>query len=180
MDRIDHWRDQFEDAIVRIQRYRTDVNPEMRRITCWLMETTANPYSFLQWGYARAFQSADQFAALLQTIHHALVDDGEITFVAVNGRPMIVFVARDEIGNVELRTDIERELADRRGEPVRYEFLEGLEAFIECQERRDAYIEASTALRAAMRAGEFPQEEYRQRAIDLKNAYDQPRIVPAA
>jgi hypothetical protein len=147
----------------RISAYRDDPDPEMRRLTRWLIDTDANPYGFLMWSNAAAFDNAQGFARLLDVIHHALVDDGEISFVAVQGRPMIVFANRDEIGNVELRMSVEIERDERLGVGVRIEILDGIEAFITRQERRDAHLEERIRLRQALKDGQITQEEWRER-----------------
>jgi hypothetical protein len=135
---VDHWRDSFEAALEKIEQYRNDPDRDMRLITLWLMETEANPYGFIERGHARAFESAEGFAGLLHTIHHALVDDGEICFVAVNGRPMIVFANRDELGYVELRSEVEVAIAERRGIETTYDVIDGVAAFIDRQDRYEA------------------------------------------
>lgn len=111
-EKFEIWRESFQASIDKIAGYHADVDLDMQRLTRWLMETATNPYDFLTPSDAATFRSADLFAGLLHSIHHALVDDGEITFVAVNGRPMIVFSCsrRDR----ERRTEKRRRMPDRR------------------------------------------------------------------
>lgn len=98
--------------------------PDMSGLVEWLLTTDANPYSYLQYEFAGMFESAEQFVSLLSMISHALYDDGEITFVAVDGEPRIVFANQYEDDfrkNVltELEQDIESRLVF--GRPVSYE-----------------------------------------------------------
>lgn len=169
---IDQWRASFEAALEKIERYRNDDDQDMRLITRWLMETEANPYGFIERGYARAFESAEGFAGLLHTIHHALVDDGEICFVAVNGRPMIVFAHRDEIGYVELRSEVEVAIAERRGIETKYDFIDGVAAFIGRQDRYEAHRAAHIALGDLRRAKTITLDEWRVQARELDAGYE--------
>lgn len=65
--------------------------PQMNGLVQWLLDTDANPYGYLPQSWAGATSTAEGFASLLQHIHHAVYDDGDITFVTVNGEPRIVF-----------------------------------------------------------------------------------------
>lgn len=169
---FDAWRERFEGALERIEQYRNDETPDMRLITRWLMETEANPYGFIERGYARFFENAEGFAGLLQIIHHALVDDGEICFVAVSGRPMIVFAHRDEIGCVELRSEVEVAIAERRGIEVGYDFIDGVSAFIDRQDRYEAHRAAHVALADQRRAKAITLDEWRIQARELDVGYE--------
>jgi hypothetical protein len=68
--------------------------PEMQELVHWLLTTDANPYGFLPVGWQDSYTSAVHFASLLNNIHHAVVDDGEIIFVSVQGEPRILFALR--------------------------------------------------------------------------------------
>jgi hypothetical protein len=175
---VDHWRDSFEAALEKIEQYRNDPDPDTRLITRWLMETEANPYGFIERGHARAFESAEGFAGLLHTIHHALVDDGEICFVAVNGRPMIVFANRDELGYVELRSEVEVAIAERRGIETAYDVIDGVAAFIDRQDRYEANRAAHIALADLRRAKTITIDEWRIKAKELDYEYER-SIHPA-
>jgi hypothetical protein len=175
---FDDWRERFDGALERIERFRNDDTPDMRLITRWLMETEANPYGFIERSYARAFESAEDFAGLLHTIHHALVDDGEICFVAVNGRPMIAFANRDEIGYVELRSEVEVAIAERRGIETKYDFIDGVTAFIDRQDRYEAHRAAHIALGDLRRAKTITVDEWRAQAKELDADYER-SIKPA-
>lgn len=67
---------------------------EMVSLVKWMLCTDANPYSYLPNEWASAIYSAESFVSLISHIHHALYDDGDITFVSVNNEPRIVFADR--------------------------------------------------------------------------------------
>jgi hypothetical protein len=156
---LSSWRKSFDASMVAIEGYRNHSNHGMRRIACWLTETSANPYDYLDRSYAGYFSSADSFASLLQLIHHALLDDGAICFVVVNGRPMIAFEDKFEIENVDLRSSIELMVADRRGVKRQYELLDGVDAFIERRDQYERLRLESLRLRQAVADGEMTKEE---------------------
>jgi lysyl-tRNA synthetase class I len=140
----------------------------------------SNPYDYLVLSDARSFDSAERFAGLLHSIHHALVDDGEISFVAVNRRPMIVFADRNELGNVELRSDVERQIAERRGYETKIEIIDGVAAFIDRRARFEVDRKAKSALFQSYRSGEIDQTEYRARYDALFGKEDAPTVRPLA
>ena len=96
MSRFQKFENAYNDAIAAIVHHMSSNNDDMRTITNWLINTDHNPYSFLQEGWAGSMSTAEGFASLLHTIHHALVDDGDISFPVVNGEPRIAFVWRYE------------------------------------------------------------------------------------
>ena len=63
----------------------------------WLFETDINPYSFLPEVWADATFTATGMSSLFSMFHHAFVDDGDVTFVMVNGFPRIVFIDRWDV-----------------------------------------------------------------------------------
>lgn len=85
------------ESVAKIRAYCAE-DSEIKEISRWLCETDDNPYSFLCGEWPQAYGSAEMFASLLHIIHHAVVDDGEITFVTVGGYPRIVFYNRHEKG----------------------------------------------------------------------------------
>lgn len=70
--------------------------PEMQAITSYLLETEANPYSFLPDGWGGSTSTYTGFQSLLRMIHHALYDDGDISFPIVNGEPRISFLNKHD------------------------------------------------------------------------------------
>lgn len=71
-------------------------HPQMGGLVRWMMETETNPYGYLPSHYAGSLSSAEAFAGLLHMIQYSLYDDGDITFVTVNGEPRIVFAWKHE------------------------------------------------------------------------------------
>ena len=62
----------------------------------WLYKTEINPYSLSkEWG--SAFGTITAFDSLCSTIHHAINDDGDITFYQQEGQaPAFIFIHRTE------------------------------------------------------------------------------------
>lgn len=90
MKKFEIFKKNYDEAIETINGFLE--GPEsMTELTKWLMTTDANPYSYLDHTWAGMSQTAEGMASLLNYIHHAVVDDGDITFVEVNGEPRIVF-----------------------------------------------------------------------------------------
>lgn len=84
----------FQLVLSNIESYR--VNSLMDDFTDWLLYTEANPYSFLPEGYEESLFNPYDTLSLLRQIHHAVYDDGEITFLTVNGQPRIEFANKHE------------------------------------------------------------------------------------
>lgn len=97
-DKFKAFQKSHDEAVETIKRFLEpyQYEPQMNGLVKWMMETDANPYSYLPHAWAGSTGSAESFVGLLHTIHHAVYDDGDITFVTVNGEPRIVFVWRHE------------------------------------------------------------------------------------
>jgi hypothetical protein len=81
----------------------------------WMLETTSNPYAYVP-GRAGLLSSAVGFESLINELHHALYDDGDMEFVSVNGEPRIVFAWRfDDNFTDRCLTDTERMMAAQHG-----------------------------------------------------------------
>lgn len=97
MNRFKVFQSAHDDAIDAIHHFQNNNDcAEMRELVNWLLTTDANPYAFLPEEWAPSLNTAESFADLLHCIHHAVYDDGAITFVAVNDEPRIVFVNQYE------------------------------------------------------------------------------------
>ena len=98
MNKFEKFQANYDEAIKTIKQLQgpSEYEPQMNGLVNWLLETDANPYSYLPEGWAGSISSAEGFASLLGVIHHAVYDDGDITFVTVNGEPRIVFVHKFE------------------------------------------------------------------------------------
>jgi hypothetical protein len=97
MSKFEIYKKIYEEAVKNIQRF-IDEPSDMNELAAWLMTTDANPYSYLEQGYAGMMSTAEGCAGLLETIHHAVYDDGDITFVTVDDEPRIVFAHRFDEG----------------------------------------------------------------------------------
>lgn len=93
MDRFVLFKENYDKAIETINSFLKDES-KIKGLTQWLLNTDTNPYSYLPEKFAESMYSADAFASILRTIHHALFDDGEMEFVIVNGEPRMVFMHR--------------------------------------------------------------------------------------
>ena len=87
---IDKFNETFQESLKTIEHFRNSKD-SMQPLVERLLQTDKNPCSFLTEPWAGSMYSADSFVGLLNNIHHALYDDGDITFVSVNGEPRIVF-----------------------------------------------------------------------------------------
>lgn len=126
MNRFQKFESSFNQAISAIKTYLETNNHRegMDGLTEWLLTTDANPYSYLPESWAGFIGSAEGFASLLNIIAHALYDDGDITFVTVNGEPRIVFTNQyDENFRDLVLSRQEKEIEKRNifGKSSRYE-----------------------------------------------------------
>ena len=105
----------YNEALITINRFLNDgTTGDLRKLTAWLMDTDANPYSFLPHEWAGSLGSAESFAGLLYFIHHAIYDDGDICFVTVNGEPRIVFAhPEDKDFRERVLSEQEQDIATR-------------------------------------------------------------------
>ena len=99
-ERLTVFRKNFDKALEEIAYFLkpTSYEPRMHELVKWMLETDANPYSYLPSDWGEALENAQLFVELLHLIHHALYDDGDICFVSVNGQPRIVFHDPHDIG----------------------------------------------------------------------------------
>lgn len=90
MNKLENFEKVHQEALAAIARFQQGP-PEMVGLVEWMLTTDANPYAYLPEGWAGAISCSTGFAGLLFAIRHAVLDDGDITFVTVNGEPRIVF-----------------------------------------------------------------------------------------
>lgn len=83
----------YQDALKSIRVYQED--KDIGVLVNWLLGTDINPYSFLEEG--NLLGSAEGFSFLCHLLHHALLDDGDVTFFSVDKQPKIEFVHRTEL-----------------------------------------------------------------------------------
>ena len=94
-DRFDSLRKIAEDAIDFLEESATEES-ECDVLIRWMLETDANPYSFLKYKDAKCFYSAEGMERLVRKVIHAVEDEGNICFVTINGEPTIVFEHVDD------------------------------------------------------------------------------------
>ncbi len=94
MKKFEEFEKAHQDAMRDIKEYSTKSQSEMMAITNYLLKTEDNPYSFLPKGWEGSIATSTDFLSLLNVIHHALFDDGDISFPIVNGEPRIALVSR--------------------------------------------------------------------------------------
>ncbi len=115
MSRFDEFKKNYECAVadISIQLSNKD-HAEYNHLVNWLFNTKHNPYGiFANKGSASSMESAEYFAGLCMMIHHAMLDDGDISFPLVNDQPRIAFVCKHE-DNIEnyVLTDQEKSWKD--------------------------------------------------------------------
>lgn len=116
MKKIKTFKENFETSIKYIYDFLEEPK-SMTELVKWLMTTDANPYSYLNHEWAGMTESAENMVVLLNYIHHAVVDDGDITFVKVNGEPRIVFAHQfDDCFRDVVLSRHEKEMEKRRKE----------------------------------------------------------------
>lgn len=97
MNRLDLYEKTHKAALANIERHLTNEN-SMQPLVAWMLSTEIDPYVYLPEGVASNTDSSTGFSNLLNLIHHALYDDGEITFATLNGQPRIAFCWEGEPG----------------------------------------------------------------------------------
>jgi hypothetical protein len=97
-NKFEVFQQNYDEAIELINKFlqTSKYEPQINGLVQWMLETDANPYSYLPHNWAGSTTSAEAFASLLRMISHAVYDDGDITFVKVDGEPRIVFASEHE------------------------------------------------------------------------------------
>lgn len=90
MNRINEFEKTYTQALETIEYYLFQ-QPAMSKLVQWMLTTDVNAHFWLPHELVTRLSSAQGFVAIVQTISHAVQDDGDITFVRVNGMPRIVF-----------------------------------------------------------------------------------------
>lgn len=179
MNRLKEFRKAYKQAVVQIKKYLND--PVMYEVTNWLLTAETDLFSALPKGWGNLY-SAQDCETLLGTIHHALVDDGEISFPVVRGEPRIAFVSQWETNvdeyiltdaekefisqwetNVDefILTDAEKEFKQRFGMSIEITFLNTIQEFISARTLWEANKEKQYFVADAARFGiEFAKKHY--------------------
>lgn len=131
----------------------------------WMLKTNINPYQYIDRRYADLTNTSTGFLSLLNIIHHALYDDGEIEFVSIDGQPKMVFANRydDDFYSVIL-SDNEKERFEETGRPIT-DFVGVLDIepkeFIDlCEQYHKSHIQKCYIMDAARNGVRFADTHY--------------------
>lgn len=134
MKRIEEINKSHKESLDSINRYLTDEN--VGKYINWLANTEINPYSFLPEEMASGFGTSEGFEFICHMVHHALVDDGDISFVICGEQPKIIFQYRYDY--VPKKVKEYKLINDENGKPKldhilvdeKVKFLESFDEFI--------------------------------------------------
>ena len=130
--RMQRIEENYKEALQNIQSALDDNSaPELRALTKFFMETDISPYNFLPDGYAGGFNQAEGLSELISVIHHALYDDGDISFPIVSGDPRISFISQHEPNYKDYVLTPQEKLYEQRYGPYKIEFATDVYDFIE-------------------------------------------------
>lgn len=110
----------YDHAVNGIHMHLQSGYPEFVELVNLLLTTDANPYGFCPTGYTDAFYSAQSFDSLCCAIHHALYDDGDITFYVVGNEPRFGFFCRHELTDENCLNSTEKHFVKTRGNVYNY------------------------------------------------------------
>jgi hypothetical protein len=161
--RLESMERNHQEALALIEQCRHNADePEMRAITEHLLDTDANPYSFLPEGWAGHMETSTGFASLLRTIHHAIYDDGDISFPIVNSEPRIAFVWRHEENYTDyVLSEQEKDLRKRWNSEYKVEQCKDVMEFIKMhREYHRNDVQRCFIQDAARQGWEFAVEHY--------------------
>jgi hypothetical protein len=101
------WKESFEKAVAFVEGCLTPESPDypeaanFRELAKWLLENPHNTYEYMPEGYQNFLSTPFETKSLLSTLHHALCDDGEVSFVKMKvegelARVFMIFVWPNE------------------------------------------------------------------------------------
>ena len=158
--KIDEYRKNFEEAIAEIE-LTMNTDNSIQPLVRWLMCSEASPYSYLPRSRAGLTHTAEGMLDLINEIHHAVYDDGDITFALFNGCPVIIFACQYEADFVDKMVKVFSHASDRRKsytvevvEDSISEFVDRLQDYHEKNMRRHFITTAS------VHGAEFAKEHY--------------------
>lgn len=157
LTRYEEYNQSHEEAIARIEEMTTD--EKFGPFATWLVETTHSSWGFYPAGWQNSTATASGMANLLGTIHHALYDDGDISFfVCPNMTPRFGFFNRndwtdidpvDAMGNSDYTTLVKKGIS--LGDDIT--FLDGPAEFIAAIEKYKLEWAERAFVRAISRNG---------------------------
>ena len=158
--KIDEYRKNFEEAIAEIE-LAMNTDNSIQPLVRWLMCSEASPYGYLPRSRAGLTNTAEGMLDLINEIHHAVYDDGDITFVLFNGCPVIIFACQHEVDFADKVVKAFSHASDRRKsytvevvEDSISEFVDRLQNYHEKNMRRHFITTVS------MYGAEFAKEHY--------------------
>lgn len=92
------WTKSFQEAMTSVERSITPLPTDDRELagfkalSKWIMETPHNPYNFMPQGYEGYRSNPFSADSVLSLLHHALIDDGEVSFVKMTHKGEVVRV----------------------------------------------------------------------------------------
>jgi len=105
----DIWRKKTEEAILVIDELlygtKKDYDLEFQRVIVAVFETDENPYGFMPSGWEGVKGNAQEFENFLHTVHHAMVDDGDICFIKRRDSVYMMFIDRWETDKIQADMD---------------------------------------------------------------------------
>lgn len=84
------WNQSFQETLIKIQTYLTSQEndsqekKQFRLLANWMMETEINPYSFMPEKFTNFKDNPYQTKDTLALLQHAMVDDGDVSFVKMS------------------------------------------------------------------------------------------------
>ena len=100
-EQAQQWRDSTENAITNIERLvygpKEDYEQEFQMLALAITNTDKNPWSFMPKGWEGVRDDAQQYESFLTMVHHALCDDGDISFVEhkMHGQCIVMYNHND-------------------------------------------------------------------------------------
>lgn len=171
--KIDKYRKNFEEAIAEIE-LAMNTDNSIQPLVRWLMCSEASPYSYLPRSRAGLTNTAEGMLDLINEIHHAVYDDGDIAFALFNGCPVIIFACQYEADFTDKVVKAFSHASDRRKsytveavEDSISEFVDRLQNYHEKNMRRHFITTAS------MYGAEFAKELYSEYSWYDKLAIEQ-------
>lgn len=101
------WQASFDKSIASVEQYLAPSTPyypeaaNFRLFANWLVKNDCNSYDYMPRGYQNFLSTPFETEYLLATLHHALCDDGEVSFVKMKieddvRRVFMIFVWKNE------------------------------------------------------------------------------------
>ena len=123
MRQLREFEKNYHTAVEEINEYLKIEHSEFAELTKLFLDTDANPYGFCPAGWADGFCSAQGFISLLDTVYHAMYDDGDITFFVVNDEPKFGFFPNYDLNDNNCLNETQK-IFKQRGNKYEYHAVE--------------------------------------------------------